>query len=144
MVASQRRYVASLAANGLAEDDPDYAWDGAEIPDHKPAYSMLVPALSGETWVVRWGASVPLADCAQDPIDEGYQASAERPCWDNENIVDVFGADGRYLGEVDLPDGVALNAFSVDDRRVVTLVQGADEVARVKRYRLVVPGEDGS
>ena len=97
--------------------------------------------MSGETWVVRQGASVRLADCAEDPIDEGLNASYERPCWDNENIVDVFGADGRYLGEVDLPDGVALNAFSVDDRRIVTLVQGSDDVARVRRYRLVLPGE---
>ena len=77
-----------------------------------------------------------------NPIDEGANASYERPCWDNEIIVDVFGADGRYLGGVDVPDGVALNAFSVDDRRVVTLVQGADEVARVKRYRLLLPGEE--
>ena len=73
----------------------------------------------------------------------GYEASYERPCWDNDNIVDVFGADGRYLGEVDLPDDVNPDAsrFSVDDRRIVTLVEDANGVARVKRYRLVLPGE---
>jgi hypothetical protein len=142
-VAGQRQYIASLSAHGLAEDDPDFTWDGAEIPNHKPAYSSLIPALSGETWVVRWGASVRLADCVEDPIDEGLNASYERPCWDNENIVDVFGADGRYLGEVDLPDDVNpdANRFSVDDRRIVTLVEDANGVARVKRYRLVLPRE---
>ena len=133
MVASRRRYT-----------DPEFTWDGAEIPNHKPAYLELIPALSGETWVVRWGASVRLTDCVEDPIRAGYEASYERPCWDNDNIVDVFGADGRYLGEVDLPDDVNpdANRFSVDDRRIVTLVEDANGVLRVKRYRLVLPGEE--
>ena len=131
-IASQRRFA------------PEFDWDGAEIPDHKPAYTTLIPAFSGETWVVRSGESVRLPDCAEDPIEEGWQAGYERPCWDNENIVDVFGADGRYLGEVDVPDGVDPDAsrFSVDDRRIVTLVEDATGVARVKRYRLVLPGEE--
>jgi len=142
MVAGQRQYAASLAANGLGDANPGYTWDGAGMPDHKPAYAALIAALSGETWVVRRGASVHLADCAEDPIDEGYNASAGRPCWDDEDIFDVFGADGRYFGEVDVPNGVTPTAgFSVDDRRIVASVQGADEVARVKRYRLVLPGE---
>lgn len=101
----------------------------------------LIAALSGDTWVVRQGASVHLADCAEDPIAEGANAGYERPCWDDENIVDVFGADGRYLGQVDIPDAVNPGAISVGGRRVVALVQGTDEVARVKRYRLVLAGE---
>jgi len=121
----------------------DFTWDGAEIPDHKAAYTSLIPALSGETWVLRWGASIRLDDCTEDPIAEGYQAAYERPCWDNENIVDVFGADGRYLGEVDVPDGVDPFAltFSVDDDRVVAAVEDAEGVLKVKRYRLVRPGD---
>jgi len=130
-VASQRRFV------------PDFAWDGAEIPDHKPAYRELIGALSGETWVVRWGPSVRLPHCGGDPLDDEFQAAYERPCWDDESVVDVFGADGRFLGGVDLPDGVTPSAatFFVDGRHVVTLVDDANGVARVKRYRVVPPGE---
>jgi hypothetical protein len=131
-IASQRRFV------------PDFTWDGAEIPDHKAAYVALIGALSGETWVVRQGASVRLAHCADDPNEDGFQAAYERPCWDDEKIVDVFGPDGRYLGGVDLPDGVNPSAttFFIDGRRIVTVVTDNNGVARVKRYRLVPPGEE--
>jgi len=132
-VAFRRRY------NG-----PEFNWDGAEIPDHKAAYIALVPARSGETWVIRQGPSQRMTDCAEDPLEEGDRAAYERPCWVDEWIYDAFGADGRYLGDIEVPDGlptIALSLF-IDGDRVVAAVEGDDGVYRVKRYRLVPPGEE--
>ena len=72
-----------------------------------------------------------------DDIAEAFRDG----CWKDESVVDVFGADGRYLGGVDLPDGMTPSAttFFVDGRRVVAAVKDDAEVVRVKLYRLVLP-----
>ena len=122
-------------------NNPEASWDGSGMPSHKPAYDTLVPALSGETWVARSRASTRLDDCAEDPLQEGHPAGYERPCWQNEQVVDVFGADGRYLGEVELPEGAALFAltFFIDGDRIVAAVEDAAGTITVRRYRLMRP-----
>jgi len=122
---------------------PELEWVGAEMPDHKPAYWSLIPTLSGEVWVQRPGRSVRLEDCVENPLQEAWPAAAERPCWQDEPIVDVFGVDGRYLGEVDLPDviGGGTTHFVVDASKVVAVTQDDAGTIRVKRYRLVTPDE---
>ena len=64
------------------------------------------------------------------------------PCWSEPQAVDVFGADGRYLGRVALPDTVQLSARSwISDRTVVAAVEDEAGTIMVERYRLVLPGE---
>ena len=122
----------------------DVVLAGSEIPDHKPAYADLIPTLSGETWVARQGISERLTDCAEDPLEAGAQAAFERPCWTDRQVVDVFSDDGRYLGDLGLPPGMQLSRLHtfVDGRLVVSVVQGANGTIMVKRYRLVLPGEE--
>ena len=141
----------------FAEATGDYQWihvdterAAAEMPDGKTIAHgyltlALIPSLTGEVWVMRPGDSLRLEDCVEDPIEEGAQAAYERPCWDDERIIDVFGADGRYLGEVDSPDDSFTGTpnFVVDGERVVAVVQDEAGVYRVKRYRLVAPAEGG-
>jgi hypothetical protein len=57
--------------------------------------------------------------------------------------LDAFDADGRYLGEVELPQ-VAVVSMDVYIRGDVVVVPASDEsgTPMVKRYRLVLPGED--
>jgi len=126
-----------------ALNNPEADWDGAEIPDHKPAYGSLLPTFSGEVWVSRRGRSRRLPDCAESPLAEGHPAGYERPCWADEGAVDVFGADGRYRGEVDVPDEIRLDPMwtSIDGLRVVAVVQDDAGTYKVKRYRLELPAE---
>ena len=122
----------------------DWTWDGAEIPNHKPAFNSLVPAMSGETWVVREGASERLTDCVEDPLVEAdYRAALNRPCWRSNWIIDVFADDGRYLGAVTPPEDILPHTMSlfVRDDLVVGVTQDSLGTTRVKRYRLVLPGE---
>jgi len=118
--------------------DPEWTWAGPDIPATKPAYSDLVPTMSGEVWVVRPGPGSRVPDC--DPETEETLGD-EPPCWTEARIVDVFGADGRYLGDLDLPDELALRPppFIRGDV-VIARVEDEAGTVMVKRYRLVLPG----
>jgi len=116
----------------------------SQLPDHQPAFFHFTPALSGEMWVLRLGESQRLQDCAGDPLDVGYRAARGRPCWEGRPMFDVFSADGRYLGDVDVPEGVAALVTHpfIDGRRVTAVYESEAGTLKVKRYRLVLPGED--
>ena len=123
----------------LAEET--WRWDGPEIPDTKPAFTEFVPAVSGEVWVVRPGPGYEDTDC--EPY--GYGLEAPDSCWKETRIVDAFAADGRYLGAVDVPDELQLDARPRPHIRgdmVVGVVQDEVGTIMVKRYRLVLPGEE--
>ncbi len=68
------------------------------------------------------------------------------PCWEDTIIVDVFGADGRFLGPVETAPGFRVSdlrgTFIKDD---LVLIQSQDEAGTimVKRYRLLLPGKEG-
>jgi hypothetical protein len=117
--------------------DPGWTWSGPDIPTTKPAYSDLVPTMSGEIWVVRPGPGSPVPGC--DP-ETAETRGDEPPCWTEARIVDVFAADGRYLGELDVPDELALRPppfIRGDD--VIARVEDELGTIRVKRYRLRPP-----
>jgi len=136
----QRRFtVAQLRDIGMG----GLSWDGAGIPDHKPAFDVLHATLSGEVWVARDGPSERIPDCANDPLEAGAAESGARPCWRAELLLDVFSADGRYLGSVEVPLGLqrSANSLFVDGDRIVAVVQDEAGTIMVKRYRLVLPEE---
>lgn len=112
-----------------------------EIPDTKPAFRRFVPAASGEIWVYREGPATPIPDCSVGPIGRSGQARIPPPCHETTYIVDAFEASGRYLGEVDIPEGFRLVAplpFVRDDI-IVAVVEDESGLERVKRFRLVTP-----
>lgn len=54
----------------------------------------------------------------------------------------MFDADGRYLGEIASP-GYCMSPFPfLDDRRLTMAVTDDAGTIMVKRYRLVLPGEE--
>jgi hypothetical protein len=122
--------------------DPGWTWNGAGMPTHLPAYSSLIAARSGETWVARYGASARVAECA-DPLAGAGPTSPvpTDPCWKETFVLDVFDAEGRFLGEVETPPGVTPHPlrFHVDGDRVVAVCENELGVYQVKRYRLVRP-----
>lgn len=124
-------------------NDPEQNLDASLIPDHKPAYFSLVPAVSGEIWVLRHGPSEPVPDCPGDPLEIGHPAAWENPCWREQRIIDAFDDEGRYLGEVEVPEEMIeyLNPLSINGSIVVGVAQDDADTYMVKRYRLVLPGE---
>ncbi len=116
---------------------PDWTWDGPEVPPTKPAFDGLMPGRSGRVWVRRSGPG------RYNPACDDPEPPRGTRCWIADELVDVFGDDGRYLGEVELPEGFALGrAPFLQGDLVVGVVEDEAGTIMVKRYRLVLPGDE--
>ena len=92
--------------------------------------------------MARSGPSLRVDDCLEDPSEDPVLALS-KPCWPSEEILDAFGGDGRYSGEVEIPRGLhpsPQNVFVRDDL-VLAVIEDEAGTIMVKRYRLVLPGE---
>lgn len=112
---------------------------GRERPPTLPPYVGFIQAASGEIWVTRPANARRVPGCHEDLSD--LDAARENPCWVPAFRVDVFGADGRLLGKVDLPDEVI--PFSqwmhIDGDTLIARALADDGGHRVKRFRIVLP-----
>lgn len=114
-------------------------------PRTKPAFVRFIPTESGELWVLRLGVSEPRPDCESNPEDQ-YSSH----CWYDTFILDAFDQEGRYLGEITIPQGTtpAMLTFAQGYMDRLAIVRGDLVILRavdqldtvmVKRYRLVLP-----
>jgi len=118
---------------------PEFVWEG-EMPAAKPAFTALTPDRDGRVWVLRQLAGVRLAEC--DPEPDEFSGFLEQPCWHQPLALEAFGADGRYLGRVDVPEGTRLDVPPfIDGATVIVAIEDEAGTIMVKRYRLVLPGE---
>lgn len=123
--------------------DPEFNAD-MDIPDHKPAYIGFAPDAYGGTWVWRTGPSRHLgSDCEDDPFTTDPATSRDNSCWVSDRFFDIFDPEGRYLGWVDSPEGLGRwnaqrNLYPMGDI-VYAIIETAEGVPTVKRYRLVLP-----
>jgi hypothetical protein len=133
---------AATASRGV--DGSEYQLDSSQIPDHKPAYRWFIPTQSGEIWLQRLGPSEPLTGCAGDPLEVGWVAAREDPCWRDGATIDAFDGDGRYLGDVEVPEELKpyVGRLTIRGRVVAGVAQDDADTYVVKRYRLVLPGEE--
>lgn len=117
-------------------------WDGAELPDHMPAFIEFIATETGEIWVSRPGPSRRSPDCA-DPSGGLEELMIRGPCWQRTRTYEVFGPDGRFLGPVDTPDELQrLDQLAppwIDDGRFLAAVSDDAGTVMVKRYRLLPP-----
>jgi hypothetical protein len=121
--------------------DPGWTWNGAGMPKERPAYASLIADRSGATWVARYGAAIRVGECADPLAEDAASTASSEPCWQDTFVLDVFDAEGRFLGEVDAPPGVTPNPvrMHIDGDRVVAVCENEEGVYQVKRYRLVRP-----
>ena len=104
--------------------------------------SQLIAAHDNSFWVVRPGPGERLPECAASATT--LAELRERPCWRGATIIEAFGSDGRYLGDVEIPDGFrTYPSPALHGDRVVGVVEDEAGTIMVKRYRLVLPGGEG-
>jgi hypothetical protein len=145
--ADEREWSRLSAMASLRRAQPGWTWDGAEIPRTKPAFEAFIAAHSGEIWIVRPGPGIkdPECDDKHDPDDWPYYSRNYR-CWRDQPLIDVFDAEGVYLGDLEVPEGIVLNSIAPPHIRgdtVVAALYEPDGVIRVKRYRIAPPyGDD--
>ena len=108
-----------------------------EIPATKRAYVSLIHDHSGRVWVLRELAGERLEGCEPDPDElEGYML---RPCWRQPFVLDAFGADGRFLGAIELPDEMRTDITPyIRDDLMLAVSEDRNGVVMVKRYRLSI------
>jgi len=122
---------------------PDWSWPLTPIPDHRPAFLHFRGDRYGRIWVVRALRTDEVTDCDPNPLS--VEDQSPRYCWRDVFGLDVFDEeDGRYLGEVEVPiisifGAPPALAFLRDS--LIVAVQDEAGTIMVKRYRLVLPGE---
>ncbi len=117
---------------------PGWRWNGSEVPDTKPAYEELTADQSGRIWVWRPGPGRRLEGC--DPDAETTEDFRRAPCWEQTFSLDVFEESGRFLGSVDLPEGVQQYPQPyIEGDLFLAVVEDESGLMRVVRYRLLTP-----
>lgn len=132
-----RRRIMSIFRRGA----PGWIWDGTEMPQFKPAFTRFLPTLDGTIWVVRPGPGRRLPECDPAADIDDHAAFQAASCWRDAEIVDVFGPDGRFLGQVDMPDDVNLRfalPWIKGDTVIANFYDESDTI-QVVRYRLIKP-----
>jgi hypothetical protein len=124
----------------MRKTDPNWSWNGPDIPATKPLYHDLQVALDGRIWVavipevsMRVGSSSSgggsIGPATNRPRVEGPPPPTPRPA-----LYDVFEPDGQYLGQVQVPARVSSAARRGDQIWAIALDD--DDVPRIKRYRI--------
>lgn len=123
----------------LRMTQPGWAWRGRGIPGYKPPFDSILADRSRRIWVRRQGAGALLPGCIPEPEDRTEFST--NPCWRDSFFFDVFDEDGRFLGDVEIPEGFQRSPVPfIEDDLVLAVVEGEDGTPYVKRYRLVIPG----
>ena len=113
--------------------DPDWTWNGPEIPDVKAPYTGFTPTRDGRIWV-RVAATAE----EQDNPDHDPSDPDSRPTrWVEPVVYDVFGDEGTYFGRVRAPEGFRTSPLPVIEGDVVWAVTADDlGVPRLERFRV--------
>ena len=130
----------------IRSSDPGWTWSGRPIPEHKPAFEAIYPARDDRLLLSRKGTGLRIGDpdCAEDPTPDDFLAAQRENrtlsvCWRDPLIWDVFGPDGRYLGELEVPDVPVVADPFLDGDTLVLAVEDEAGIIRVKRYRVELP-----
>lgn len=106
--AAERSEQEALATHVMRDVDPSWRWNGPPIPEVKPYFKALRSGMDGRIWaqLSQPGELDPEADTVQRNPDARPPIRYREP-----QVWDVFEADGRYLGQVELPFGFTLHVM---------------------------------
>lgn len=121
----------------MRRDDPSWAWRGANVPRQKPAFEYLVADHSERIWVIRQGPGVKIKIPEEEQSEKSALPRSVR--WEDTQIIEVFGLDGRYYGVVEAPEELYLTNAHIKGDLVITTGIDSEGVQYIKRYRLVTP-----
>lgn len=113
--------------------DPSWRWDGPPVPETKPLIRSLLTGDDGRIWVQLHQPAVRI----QDEGEPGPDGGPPPPRFEEPIVFDVFEADGRYLGRIHAPEGLATFPRMVArGDHVWGVVRGELDVQQVVRYRI--------
>jgi hypothetical protein len=119
----------------MSDVEPGWRWTGSDIPATKPFFGGLNVSADGRIWVLR---HVRAQHVQVDAAAAAELPPARRPYeWVEPRVYDVFEPDGRYLGEVRLPERASFLQASGD--RVWSMQASPEGIPQLVRYRVVFP-----
>jgi hypothetical protein len=120
---------------------PAWKWDGPRPPRTKPAFDGLFVDDANRVWLRRELVGEVVPDCAERSDD--LTERLLHPCWRRPRVFDIFGPDGRLLTTASYSGAPTRQVMPVIKGEIV-LIPEQDGLGNimVKRYRLVLPGED--
>jgi hypothetical protein len=125
-----------VATDNMVRNFPGWVWNGPEIPRVKPPFRVVYAGDDGRIWVL---LSRPGVRDSTAPTMAGtgtFQYSVST--WKEPVAFDVFEPDGRYLGEVQAPDGFQTwpePIFRADT--VWAAIEDSDGVRYIHRMEIV-------
>lgn len=132
----------SRIERGFRQQDAGWRWNGPEIPDVKPPFRWAGMGPDGSIWALRHTLGREVDNPDWDP--EAPPAREQpRTIWEEDSVMDVFDADGRYLGPVRMPDGFTPQVEGVFTADEVLLRVAEPELGyhQVVRYRIAPRAE---
>ena len=92
-----------VATDNMVRNFPGWVWNGPEVPRVKPPFREVYAGDDGRIWVLvsRPGVEDSTAETMAGTGSFRYAVSI----WQEPVAFDVFEPDGRYLGEVQAPEG---------------------------------------
>jgi hypothetical protein len=137
VTAGEAREERARRTANLRRTDPNWRWNGPDIPDRKPPYDEIYTGLDGRIWVYRQGPGVEVDDPDHDPSDP----DAVEDRWRDTPLFDVFESDGTFLGTAEAPLNFSRYPNPVfRGDRVWATTRDELGVQRVVRFR-VAPGQ---
>jgi len=146
VTSAERDSAKSAVAQRLRQVDPLWTWNGPAIPATRPLYESLAIGTDGRIWVPIVPESSPRTGSISSmgpmgasrgggppvprPRESSGKETPSRPA-----LFDVFEANGTYVGQVQVPPRVSTAVRRGD--YVWGVAFGDDDVASVKRYRIV-------
>jgi hypothetical protein len=109
-------------------NDPNFKWNGPEVPSVKPFYKEVRVDSEERIWVHLHGRSIRV-----EPTSPQDQVMYREPV-----IYDVISSAGRYLGQIRFPDGFVLH--HIQGSQVWGTERGELDVQYVVRYGIQMPG----
>ena len=141
VTADERADQEEQATWGMKRTQPDWTWNGAPIPDTKPAFRGIETGLDGRIWVMVHQPAEP--DAERTPSEDPRARPPAR--WREPVAYDVFEPDGSYLGRVRAPPGLATYPRPIfRGDRVWGIVRDDMDVQYLVRFRVAVPGAEPS
>lgn len=124
----------------MRNTDPNWRWNGPQVPDVKPAFATLLPAEDGRIWVMVEGRGVEGENPDFDPSDP----TSVETVWSSSFAFDIFDRDGTFVGRVDVPEDLGRYPTPVIRGDQLWGVTRDDlGVQRIVRYRLMPPPPTG-
>jgi hypothetical protein len=127
---------------GLRPNYPGWRWNGPGIPDTKPPFKAILAGDDGRVWVQLHTTAVVFRSEAE-ALEEERRTNRPQLRLREPIVFDVFEADGRYLGRVNVPEGfVTAPEPIMRGDRVWAVMRDELDVPTIVRFRLQAAGEE--